>query len=492
MSPAILSENPILLVDDEEPILMACSRMIEAAKVAECIPCEDSRNVLDLLSQRPFGAVLLDLFMPYITGIDLIPKIHEEYPHLPIIALTGLNDVETAVQCMQAGAFDYLVKPVKRSRLISTLEKALMLHEVESEYSAFKRRVMSGELENPEAFQDIITCDPKMQAIFKYLETVAPTNRCIMISGETGVGKDMLAKAIHQLSGRVGEMVALNSAGVDDHFFADTLFGHMRGSFTGADMARQGLVEKAGEGTLFLDEIGDLSGPSQVKLLRLLQENEYLPLGSDQVRQARCRIVVATNRRMEELRTSGKFRQDLLFRLRTHYLEVPPLRERPEDVPLLLDHFLGKAAEELGKKKPTPPRELCQLLQAYHFPGNVRELEAMTYDAVAQHTSRKLSTSCFREHIERHGFSSYLPENQQEEGENGENGSSPFASWEVLPFLKDVGPMLIVEAMRRSHMNQSVAAQLLGITRSGLNKALKRYEISLDEIGEVKVVNDSQ
>jgi DNA-binding NtrC family response regulator len=209
----------------------------------------------------------------------------------------------------------------------------------------------------------------------------------------------LFARAIHLASGRQGEFVAVNVAGVDDHAFSDTLFGHKKGAFTGASEPRKGLVEKAAGGTLFLDEIGDLAELSQIKLLRVLQDHEFFPLGSDQPRPFTARVVVATNKELEQLSEGVNFRQDLYYRLRTHHLHIPPVRQRPGDIALLLNHYVEEAALQFGKTKPKYPPELPQLLMTYDFPGNVRELRAMVYDAVGKHASRVMSMNSFRDHI---------------------------------------------------------------------------------------------
>jgi DNA-binding NtrC family response regulator len=258
----------------------------------------------------------------------------------------------------------------------------------------------------------------------------------------------------------------VNVAGLDDTMFADTLFGHVRGAFTGATEVRSGMVERAAEGTLFLDEIGDLSLASQVKLLRLLQEGEYYPLGSDRPRWIRARVVVATHQDLMARQASGAFRKDLYYRLRSHHVHIPPLRERRGDIPLLLDAFLAEAAREFGKKKPTPPKALAVLLANHAFPGNVRELRAMVYDAVGAHQGRLLSMDAFKQAIG--------------EGEAGriaargaEAPGNPFLPLERLPTLGESRQLLVEEALRRAEGNQSIAARLLGISQSALSKWLK-------------------
>jgi len=310
-----------------------------------------------------------------------------------------------------------------------------------------------------------------MRSIFQYIESISVSPQPILITGETGVGKELVSKAIHRLSQRKGAFVPVNVAGLDDNVFADTLFGHKKGAFTGADQARNGLVEQASGGTLFLDEIGDLSPVSQVKLLRLLQDGEYFPLGSDVGKRSDARVVVATNQNIQALQESGKFRKDLYYRLCCHQIHLPPLRERREDLPVLLDHFIEKASETLGKKKPTPPGELLALLSTYGFPGNVRELQSIILDAVSSHKSGKLSME---------GFKSYLRQKQptlEADPKHLSQGERFLVSFsEPLPTLKQTEQLLISEAMKRARRNQATAAQLLGITRQALNKRLKQWD----------------
>jgi DNA-binding NtrC family response regulator len=375
------------------------------------------------------------------------------------------------VECMKSGAFDYLVKPVDDVRLLACVRRAMSLSEARHENKVLKDYLLTDKLEHPEAFSEILTCDKAMRAVFQYIEAVAGTLLPVLITGETGVGKELIARAVHRLSGRPGEFLPVNVAGVDDLFFSDTLFGHKKGAFTGADRDRRGLIEQASGGTLFLDEIGDLHLESQVKLLRLLEERKYYPVGSDMPKPADVRIVVATHRDIESLQNQELFRRDLFYRLRTHHVHLPPLRERKGDIPLLAEHFLEQASKTLGKKKVTPPRELFTLLSAYHFPGNIRELEGMIFDAVSQHKSGVLSLESFKEKIH------FIQKGEQAPSGRGPECFPETAEMifpERLPTIKEIEWRLIAETMKRAGGNQTIAARMLGLSRRALNNRLRR------------------
>jgi DNA-binding NtrC family response regulator len=460
---------PILMVDDELQTLNSFEYVLRSANMTNIIRCQDSRNVLGIFSAQEIEMMMLDLSMPHISGEELLLMVTKDFPEVPVIVVTGSNDVEIAVACMKTGAFDYMVKPVEKSRLISGVKRAIELRELQRENKLLRTHVLSDKLENPEAFSEIVTNSPIMRSIFQYIEAISLSPQPVLITGETGVGKELVAKAIHQLSHRKGTFVPVNVAGLDDNVFADTLFGHRKGAFTGADQVRSGLVEQASGGTLLLDEIGDLSPASQVKLLRLLQDGEYFPLGSDVGKRSDARVLVATNQDIQALQESGKFRKDLYYRLCAHPVHIPPLRERGEDMPILLNHFLEKASKILGKKKPTPPRELLTLLSTYHFPGNIRELESMILDAVSSHKSGKLSMDVFKSYIRQRQPSFDIDSKQLLEGEH-----VPVSFSEQLPTLRHAEQLLISEAMKRANGNQAIAAQLLGITRQALNKRLRQ------------------
>ncbi|MCM0080417.1 sigma-54 dependent transcriptional regulator [Geomonas sp. Red32] len=454
----------ILLVDDEPAWMRSVSLTLARAGINNIKTCSDSREVPDILAQGNVRLVLLDLTMPHLSGEALLSLIGERHPDILTIVVSGMNQLETAVRCMKLGAFDYFVKTVEEDRLVTGVLRAIRMLELEGENQAISDRFLSGQLRHPEAFVNIVTADRAMLGIFNYIEAVAKSRQPLLITGESGVGKELVARAVHTLSGNTGPLVAVNVAGLDDTVFADTLFGHIRGAYTGADQARRGMIEEATDGTLFLDEIGDLSIPSQVKLLRLLQEGEYFPLGSDRPKRLKARIIVATHRDLQGKEQAGLFRRDLYYRLRTHQIMLPALRERRGDIPLLIDYFLAEAAESLGKKKPTPPKELAQLLATYSFPGNVRELRSMVYDAVSVHRERILSLETFKKAI-----GPGVPR----EAAPAAPGRNVFAGLERLPTFGEAADLLVEEAMARAGHNQTIAARLLSISQPALSKRLK-------------------
>ncbi|MEX2320598.1 MAG: sigma 54-interacting transcriptional regulator, partial [Saccharospirillum sp.] len=281
---------------------------------------------------------------------------------------------------------------------------------------------------------------------------------------ESGTGKELIARAVHTLSGRQGKLVTVNVAGLDDHIFNDTLFGHRKGAFTGADQERRGLVEEASGGTLFLDEIGDLSPSSQVKLLRLLQEGEFYPIGADRPKRLQARIFVATHQDLAERQREGVFRRDLYYRLCTHQVLIPPLRARREDIRLLFTFFAEQAADDLGKPLPEFSPDLWAALQAYEFPGNVRELRAIAFDSVSRHHGGAMTRQDL--HLFNHP--------QDADGSSHDNTLVHFAPDNRLPTLSEIDDLLIAEAMHRADYNQSIAARILGISQPALSKRLKR------------------
>lgn len=467
----LFPNHPVLIVDDEESELESFETVLKLGGITNIIKCMDSREVLPILSNKKIECILLDMIMPYISGKELLPELQEKFPQVPVIIITGVDEVETAVECMKKGAWHYMVKPIEKSHLVSHVKQLIELNSMKQKYSLLRHQFFSDKVDNPDAFKEIITNDAKMKSIFQYIEVIAPSPEPVLITGETGVGKELIAKVIHKLSNRKGDFTAVNVAGVDDNIFSDTLFGHEKGAFTDAVRSRDGMIQTASGGTLFLDEIGDLSNASQVKLLRLLQEHEYFPLGSDIPRYTDARVLLATNSNLKALSESGRFRKDLYHRICVHRVHVPSLRERFDDIPLLVDHFLNEASETLKKKKPTVPNEFFPLLKTYGFPGNVRELRAMVLEAVSSSKSMMLSLKPIKEAIGNHQGKGVEPLDLK--GFRGDSGSLVTFS-HSLPTLKQVEELLIEEALERSGGNQTIAARILGISRQALNNRLQR------------------
>jgi DNA-binding NtrC family response regulator len=458
----------VLLIDDEAAWLHGLSLALERSSgISRITSCNDSRQVMQLLQTTDIDLILLDITMPHISGDELLPLIVEAHPELPVIILTGINQIELSVRCMKLGAFDFFVKSVEQQQLFTSIQRAIKMLALQRENRQLNQHFLNAELEQPEHFSKICSCDPQLLTICKYLEAVAPGPNPILIIGESGTGKELFARAVHTIGRPNGPWIALNAAGLDDNVFADTLFGHLRGAFTGAEQNRAGMIESAADGTLFLDEIGDLSPASQIKLLRLLQEGEYLPLGADRPRKSQARIVLATNADLQQRLAAGTFRRDLYYRLAAHQVKLPPLRKRSNDLPLLIKHLLEKLAAQLGKPAPDYPAELPILLGTYHFPGNIRELEGMLANALSTHQKGTLSMASFRETI------GPLTDSTGETGRQESQKKLLFS--ETLPSLEEAGELLVTEAMERSQGNQTIAAGLLGISRPALSKRLKKY-----------------
>lgn len=449
---------PVLLIDDEADILHSFELCLRAVGIDNVLCCQHAPDALSIIQARRLGAVVLDLCMPGLSGLDILAQARELRPDLPVIVVTGVESIESAVECMKGGAQDYLAKPVEEERLVASVRTALEMSRLRRENASLRQSLVEDHLNNPEAFAHFTTVSPKMRQIFKYLEAISVSSEPVLICGETGVGKELAALSIHNLAYSNKPFVAVNVAGLDDMIFSDTLFGHRKGAFTGAVHARKGLVEQAGDGILFLDEIGDLRETSQIKLLRLLQEREYLPLGSDVPRPAEARLVVATNHDLEALTARGHFRSDLYYRLRTHTVRLPPLRERPEDIPALLEHFISQAAASFDKERPVPSQHVLSQLKAYDFPGNVRELRAFVFDALG----------CWK------GGDFLCGPGHTQSPDPDLSTDLHFPS--ALPTIEDAVQALVREAMRRAGGVQTQAAKWLGISQPALSKRLKKSQ----------------
>jgi len=463
-------EQTILVVDDDADFLNEVRLMLLSNDISDVVTLNTSSDLLKNLERGGIGVLLMDWIMPGMTGADLLPIVVQRYPHIPVIIMTAVSDLQTVVGCIKQGAFDYITKPIDANRLLSSLNKAYQIGELANQNRRLKQYLMGDSLNRPEIFDSILTINPRMQAIFKIVETMRGSYNPVLITGETGVGKELIARAIHRASGLKGAFVPLNVAGLSELMFDDTLFGHKKGAFTGALEPREGLIAKAQGGTLFLDEIGDMGGESQVKLLRLLQEREYYRLGSDALIKSDARIIAASNCDFDVLLEQGQFRRDLYHRLRGHHIHIPPLRERREDIPVLLDHFLHRAAKDSDRAVPTVSAEARQALMEYDFPGNVRELMNLVHHAVTSHDSATLTLQDFL------GINSGDSPNQGNLRIFRDRDFRMQVNYREFPSISVVEQMLIDEALRITEGNKALAAELLGISRPTLNKKLAHKE----------------
>ncbi|MDL1970656.1 MAG: sigma-54 dependent transcriptional regulator [Candidatus Desulfofervidaceae bacterium] len=367
----------ILAVDDEVDMLRLLERIIKSKTDYDIITTPYPEKVAKFIEKEYFDLILVDLRMPDISGMELLKQIKAIEPDTAVVIITAYGTVESAVEAMKIGAFDFITKPFRQEQILLTINRAM-------EVQALKRenRQLKNELNRQKDADFIIGKSPAMQSVYKYLLQVAPSLAPVVITGETGTGKELVARLIHKYSKRKGPFVAINCSAFPETLIESELFGHVKGAFSGAIRDKRGLVEEADNGTLFLDEVGDLSMLMQTKFLRFLQEGEFRPVGSTKAKRADVRIIAATNKDLEELIKQDKFREDLYYRLNVIKIHVPPLRERKEDIPLLAHYFLKKYAELNNKTiKGFSERAMSELLSR-SWPGNVRQLENVIERAV--------------------------------------------------------------------------------------------------------------
>jgi DNA-binding NtrC family response regulator len=368
----------ILIVDDEVDMLLLLKRILTEESGYEVVTEPDPRNALMRFTQAPFDLVISDLKMPKMDGIKFLEAIKQLRPDVAVVIMTAYATIETAVEATRKGAYDYITKPFRRERILMTVDKVMQWQAVLRENQALRDA-----LAEKKGFAALVGASPAMQSIFERIRQVAPTMATVLITGPSGTGKELVARAIHEYSRRAQrKMVTINCTAIPEHVLESELFGHLKGAFTGAWQDKKGLVEEAHESTLFLDEIGDLSPTLQTKLLRLLQEGEYKPVGSVTTRKADLRFIAATNHDLKADMESKRFREDLYYRLNVIRFDLPPLKERRPDIPLLCHHFLEKYARLNQKEIRDISANALNALMGYDFQGNVRELENIIERAV--------------------------------------------------------------------------------------------------------------
>jgi len=465
----------LLLVEDETPLRQAIAEQLtdRGYRVKQA---DSGEAALACLAEFAFDIIVTDLRLPGIDGSAVIERAVARYPHIIAIVVTGFGTVKDAVEAIKRGARDFVSKPFQIDELLHVLESAIEQRQLKSE-NAYLR----SQLEERYKFEGIVGRSRPMERLFQLLETVAPTNSTILVTGETGTGKEVVARAIHHNSSRRGNrFVALNCSAIPETLLEAELFGHVRGAFTGAIGNRQGRLEQAHKGTLFLDEVGTMSVSLQMKLLRVLQEREFERVGDSHTIKVDVRVIAATNSDLTRLVAEGQFREDLFYRLNVIPVQLPALRERKEDIPLLVQHFLAKfeaerdAAAPAGNAKvgidPLPrvtvSQEGMRRLMAYHWPGNVRQLENAIERAVAFTTGRSQIDV------------DDLPTEVQQAQETAVTSTVtlPEEGMDLDAFVSNIERELIQRSLERTGGNKGQAARLLNLKRTTLVEKLKRLQ----------------
>jgi two-component system NtrC family response regulator len=453
----------ILVIDDDQAILHFMRIFLLQTGEFEPTLLQDSTRAYEMLQKGNFEVLLLDMDMPNVTGMDILKYIDENQISIVTIVLTGVEDIDMAISAMKLGTTDYMLKPIDEEKLLDTLHAAInknrSVHaEVES-----REPLSPDQLKYKHVFKSIITQDEQMFKIFHFVEKFSPTDNSVLIWGESGTGKELIARAIHEISNRQKKkFVAVNAGAFANEIFASEFFGHEKGSFTGAIKDKKGFIEEAEGGTLFLDEIGELTLPIQVKLLRVLQEEEFYRLGSTTGRKANVRIIAATNKNLFDEIQKGNFRKDLFFRLNINSINLPPLRERKGDVELLAHHFLKEFSRRYKKDVAKISPAVMNLLRSYAFPGNVRELMNIINSGIIVEPGPEL---------QKKSLPHYFLENNRTPAFEESYGGPAMLS------LEEVEKRHIRKVLNHTKMNRTQAAKLLGISRVNLITKIKKYNL---------------
>ena len=447
--------NRLLLIDDDINLCKVIGYQLEKQGFQVSI-AHSGKEGLKLFENRQFDIVLTDVQMPDLSGIDVLKKIREKNDQVIVIIITAYGSLDNAIKACQLGADDYLTKPFSQEQLRFVIGKAQRLRELQQENIQLKE-----ELIDQHGFNNLVSRSSKMEAVLKMAIRVAASDATVLILGESGTGKELLARAIHYNSPRRDKpLITVNCPSIPDNLLESELFGHVKGAFTGAIKDRKGKFELANGGTIFLDEIGDLKFDLQAKLLRVLQEQEFEPVGSSEKVHVDVRIIAATNKNLEQLVKDGRFREDLYYRLSVFPITIPPLRERKEEIPVLFEHFLKKHGE--GQPFRVEP-EVLDMLMRYNWPGNVRELENVAERAVILAQDNRITMDC-------------LPPSLTTREQSAVISGNTLLQQEDLS-LENIERKVIEEALRRAGGNRSKAARLLNIPRHVLLYRLKKLGI---------------
>jgi DNA-binding NtrC family response regulator len=458
--PRLAGPASVLIIDDEAAIRDSLETLLtmEGFQVTLAV---DGPAGLDQLAQREFDLVLLDLALPGESGMELLPKILEMHPGLPIIMITAFGTVSNVVEAIRAGAENFVQKPWDNEKLLADIRTAIARKRAEEEVVQLKRT-----LKQRYNFENIVGKSEPMLRLFDLVAQVAPSRSTVLIQGESGTGKELIAKALHANSPRRDKpFVPVNTGAVPSDLLESTLFGHVKGAFTSAIAAKKGLFEVANGGTLFLDEIGTMSMDMQAKILRVLQDRRFMHLGGTQEIQVDVRIIAATNVDLQIAVREGRFREDLFYRLNVICLELPPLRARRQDVPLLAAHFLKLYADENNTRVPSLAAEAMRILMDYDWPGNVRELENAMERGVVLATSSTISPDLLPASLTGNTYSASLLDHR------------PDAS--LFDLMEEIERRIIADRLERCHWNQTEAAEYFKIPLSTLNQKIKRLNVEI-------------
>ena len=449
------SEKPSILVVEDEPKMRRLLELQLADEGFRAQTVADAETAIKLVNSAPFDLIVTDLKLPGMSGIEFLQSVKRANAAVPIIIMTAYGTVESAVEAMKMGASDYVLKPFSLAELVLVIRKELASHQLREE-----NRTLREALGQRYQYDNIVARSEKMQAVLALVERVAPTNSTVLLGGESGVGKDLIARAIHQHSNRsTGPFIKINSTAIPENLLESELFGYKRGAFTGAMNEKIGLLKSADKGTVFLDEIGDMPLALQIKLLRVLQEREVYPLGSNDPVSFDVRVLCATNKDLEVEAKSGRFREELLYRINVITIKLPPLRERKDDIPLLASHFLKKFERSLGRGGMRFSKGAMKLLLSYVWPGNVRELE---------NTIERAAILAETDVIHSHDLPDKLRSNVLPPGVEMDNGNVT---------LEDLEREHIKRVLGKVEGNKDRAAQMLGIHVSTLYRKMQRYRL---------------
>lgn len=473
------ARGKVLIVDDDQEFGIVAKNLVEVEGFSAQLVTSGA-EALEVCNDQSCDVVLLDLMLGDTSGINVLREIRNRAEKIPVIVVTAHGSMESAAEAVKAEAFDYIGKPFRASELISALRRAMeWRHQQQNGRNEKLARAQGGTIFGP----SIVGRSPVMVAIYRAIARVAATDSTVLISGESGTGKELIARALHDNSPRAKHpFVPVNCGAFTETLLESELFGHVRGSFTGAINNHRGIFETASGGTIFLDEISETSPAFQVKLLRVLQEQDVRPVGASESRRVDVRIVAATNRRVQDLLNSEDFRRDLLYRLSVINIELPPLRERREDIPLLVEHFLQRINIKLGKQV-NAPQPTIDWLSKLDWPGNVRELENAVERSVTLNVGGNLLPEDFTQFtpMPLGRISLTKPESIDLQEKTVASSSTPFWVCELPRTLMDVEREHILATMRYTKGNKLRAAELLGIGRYSLYRKAERLGIDLDE-----------